>query len=389
MTDSQNGIVEVAPRSEEECAVVLSAAYEEGWKIRIRGCGSWIDPDAPADLAISTRMLTGISEQNPADLLMSARAGTPFQDLQNAAAKTGTWIALDPPGGERSLGSVLATGTAGPVRTGYGPVKNRILGLTLITAEGRMLRVGGRVVKNVAGFDLTSLAVGSFGSFGVITSAHIQLHALPAVDSTLVATGSLHAMLEAAFEVVGSGVTPASLELVSVNETGSRDWTLAIRLAGSETTVSAGREILTKAVSGLKLDTIAGDAAGRFWPSLARGVLRYPATFRVGVLPCDVGTAIEQISAEFQREGEFQATVSVPDGVIRWSCDASIQQLQSLRSACAITNRPLTLERAPGGVLDRVGHYGAYPDGIGALVESLRDVFDSRRGIVVPLGDPA
>jgi len=193
-----NGSVEVAPRSEQECSLLLAAAHERRWSVRLSGGGGWSKPDAPAELVISTRRMVGIPGLSPADLVLTARAGTVLEDVQATAAKEGTWVAMDPPGVRRSLGSVLATGTAGPLRSGYGAVRSRILGLTFITADGRIVRVGGRVVKNVAGFDLKSLLVGSFGAFGVITAAHVRLNALPAADLTLAAAGTRNALLEGA-----------------------------------------------------------------------------------------------------------------------------------------------------------------------------------------------
>ena len=128
---------------------------------------------------------------SPADLVATVQAGTPLEALRRRLADEGMWLALDPPGRpERSLGSVVATATAGPLRHGFGPVRDHVLGCTVATGDGRLVKAGGRVVKNVAGYDLTKLQVGGFGGFGIIAEAHLRLRALPRADVTLVARGT-------------------------------------------------------------------------------------------------------------------------------------------------------------------------------------------------------
>ena len=108
------GRVEVAPRSDKECALILSAAHREGWSVRIVGAGTWIPRGASVDLALSTRCLVGVPDLSPADMVLTAMAGTSFDEIQATAATEGTWIAMDPPGARRSLGSILATATSSP-----------------------------------------------------------------------------------------------------------------------------------------------------------------------------------------------------------------------------------------------------------------------------------
>jgi FAD/FMN-containing dehydrogenase len=109
------------------------------------------------------------------------------------------WLALDPPGRpERSIGSVIATATAGPLRHGFGPVRDHVLGCSVATGDGRLVNAGGRVVKNVAGYDLTKLQVGGFGGFGIIAEVHLRLRALPRADVTLLARGARDALTSGA-----------------------------------------------------------------------------------------------------------------------------------------------------------------------------------------------
>ena len=186
-----DGLPRATPDSDEAVAQVCRLAHEEGWKIRLEGRGTWLPADAPADLALSTRGLDRVVSVSPADLVATVQAGAPLENVRRRLADEGMWLPLDPPGRpDRSIGSIVATATAGPLRSGFGPVRDHILGCAVATGDGRLVRAGGRVVKNVAGYDLTKLQVGGFGGFGVVTEVHLRLRALPRSDATLTARGS-------------------------------------------------------------------------------------------------------------------------------------------------------------------------------------------------------
>src|SRR5437867_4781196 len=186
-----DGMPRATPDTPDALTLVCRLAHEEGWKIRVEGRGTWLPSDAPADLVVSTCGLEQIVSVSPADLVATVQAGAPLEALRRRLADEGMWLALDPPGRpERSIGSVIATATAGPLRHGFGPVRDHVLGSTVATGDGRLVKAGGRVVKNVAGYDITKLHVGGFGGFGIIAEAHLRLRALPRADVTLVARGT-------------------------------------------------------------------------------------------------------------------------------------------------------------------------------------------------------
>jgi glycolate oxidase FAD binding subunit len=142
------GLPRAIPDTADALSLVCRLAHDEGWKIRIEGHGTWLTADAPADLAVSTRALDQVISVSPADLVATAQAGVPLESLRRRLADEGMWLALDPPGRpERSLGSVIATGTAGPLRHGFGPVRDHVLGCTVATGDGRRVEGGGRGVK--------------------------------------------------------------------------------------------------------------------------------------------------------------------------------------------------------------------------------------------------
>src|SRR6266704_2291962 len=211
-----DGVPRVAPASPDAVALLLGTAREEGWHVRIEGAGTWLPADAPADLALTTRRLDKIPAIEPQDLSATAEAGIGCDVLRQQLADRGTWLALDPPGlAGRTLGSVIATATAGPLRHGFGAVRDHLLGVTFVTGDGRLVQSGGKVVKNVAGYDLTKLEAGGFGAFGVIVLVHLRLRALPRADQTLVLEGAREDLTQVAEDIAAAGIQPAALELVS------------------------------------------------------------------------------------------------------------------------------------------------------------------------------
>ena len=130
------GMPTVAPRTTEACALVLATANSEGWRVRITGGGSWNRVEGHADLALSSSGLSDVEEVRAADLVATVQAGVVRETLRLALADQGAWWPVDPPGIRRTVGSVVATATAGPLRSGLGGIRDHVLGLTVVTAEG-------------------------------------------------------------------------------------------------------------------------------------------------------------------------------------------------------------------------------------------------------------
>jgi glycolate oxidase FAD binding subunit len=129
--------------------------------------------------------LAGIVEYNPGDLTITALAGTPLQEIQATTAARGQWLPLDPPGSDGgSIGATLATASEGPLAGFLGRPRDLTIGLAFVSGDGKLVEAGGRVVKNVAGFDLVRLCVGSWGTLGAIVRTTLRLRALPAADES-------------------------------------------------------------------------------------------------------------------------------------------------------------------------------------------------------------
>jgi len=168
-------------------------------RLRVAGAGTWLDAGRPvaASETLSLADDRGIVEYVPGDLTLTARAGTRLADIVAATGAEGQWLPLDPWGGDAgTLGATLSTATAGPHAYSMGLPRDVVLGMEFVSGAGDVIQAGGRVVKNVAGFDLTRMMIGSWGTLGVITEATVRLRARPERTASLaIAVSSTHAAL--------------------------------------------------------------------------------------------------------------------------------------------------------------------------------------------------
>jgi glycolate oxidase FAD binding subunit len=382
-------IPNIAPTSPDALAHALALAHAEGWRVRLEGRRSWSPADAPADLAITTAALDRVVAVAPQDLVATVQAGAALDAVNRQLRTQAVWLAWDPPGAPgRSLGSVVATATAGALRHGFGPIRDHLLGCTLVTADGRIVRPGGTVVKNVAGYDLTRLMAGGFGAFGVIAELHLRLRAIPESDRTIVATGSRDTLLSAGRALLDAAIEAAACELVGPPHspsptTGTDDigWTLALRAMGAAEGVAAELE-RARRIAALPWIELPAPAALTFWHQNAAAAGEPPITIRLAALPADLDTALELVQHHL---GPAWVTAGVGSGAIRWAGDADVEALRTLRDLAARREIPLTLERGPWAVRERLGHYGSYRDGVGRIVGRLREVFDPAHLLQVAL----
>jgi glycolate oxidase FAD binding subunit len=178
----------LAPRSTHEVSAIVRDTPDEA-PLRIVGTGGWLSGGGPfADATpLSVRAVAGVVEYVPGDLVITVRAGTTLAELAAVTAEHGQMLAAAPYGDDTAtVGAFVSTGTASPLALGDLGVRDLVLGLEAVTGTGAVMRAGGRVVKNVAGFDLVRLLTGAHGTLGVITEVSLRLHARPLVDEVLV-----------------------------------------------------------------------------------------------------------------------------------------------------------------------------------------------------------
>ena len=162
---------------------------------------------------VSLRKLERITSYEPGDLVVTVQAGARLADLQAALAEQGQWLPVDPPYGNATIGGILATNSSGPRRLGYGTLRDHLIGLRVAGPDGTITRSGGRVVKNVTGFDLHKLHIGAFGSLGVLLEANFKLRPRPEITAAFVfscdSVEEAHALL---LKVFDSRLRPVALE---------------------------------------------------------------------------------------------------------------------------------------------------------------------------------
>jgi glycolate oxidase FAD binding subunit len=187
--------------------------------------------------------LRGRVEHLPDDLLATVGAGTSLAFLNESLAKAGQWWPLDPLGGG-TVGATIASACSGPLAATFGAPRDLVLGLTVVLADGRIVKAGGRVVKNVAGYDMVKLFTGSFGTLGIIAEAHLRLYALPQADETLVfASEDVRKLLDLAAALAERGrLAPAAIEILSPAAASAvaiaaDDWRMAVRWQGHDAAV--------------------------------------------------------------------------------------------------------------------------------------------------------
>jgi glycolate oxidase FAD binding subunit len=205
------------PSSESELAAALRWGDATGLGVVPRGGGTkadWGNPPVRAELILSTARLNRVIEHAWADLTVSVEAGCTIQKLQNALARHGQRIAVDPLWPERAtVGGILTTNDSGSLRIRYGALRDLIIGVTIALPDGTLASSGGKVVKNVAGYDLPKLATGALGTLGVITRANFRLHPMPRnVRSFTFAARDLDDANRVVLAVQNSRLTPTGLQ---------------------------------------------------------------------------------------------------------------------------------------------------------------------------------
>jgi glycolate oxidase FAD binding subunit len=222
--DAVDGVlpsIVASPSNTGEAAEVMRLAAERGLAVVARGDGTklnWGTPPSRVDLVVDTRRMREVVEHAAGDLIVHVQAGIRLADLQDALAPAGQRLAVDPvqpPGaGSGTVGGLVATAASGPLRLSHGAVRDLLIGVTIVRADGVVAKAGGKVVKNVAGYDLGKLLTGSWGTLGLVTEAVFRLHPLPdAARWVVVPVDSAEAANTLVQRVVHSQLVPTALEL--------------------------------------------------------------------------------------------------------------------------------------------------------------------------------
>lgn len=228
----------VEPTTEDEAATILAFANAERLKVVIRGGGTQLGlgtPPTGADILLSTRGLARVVEHEPGDMTATAEAGLTLAAFQEALGRAGQWLALDPAlPPDATIGGIVATAASGAHRLRYGGVRDQIIGVRIVRADGTIAKGGGKVVKNVAGFDLPKLFTGSLGTLGAIVTATFRVYPREASASTVLLRGAdASALGDLPLRLIATTLVPSAIDLTGT--LGAEEQTLAVRFEGSAT----------------------------------------------------------------------------------------------------------------------------------------------------------
>ncbi len=217
--DGQQPVAVASPDSPEQVAALLREAADGGLSVLVRGGGRHMHlgaPPGPIGLVISTKGLSDVVEYDAENLTITAQAGITLEQVQRVVGERGQMLPLDPPGGERAtLGGMAATNLAGPTRMRYGSPRDLVIGLRVALAEGALIRTGGKTVKNVAGYELTKLFVGSFGTLGAFCEVTVRLTPMPDSRALLIMSVPVGDVKDVTLKLLTSRLEVASLDVAN------------------------------------------------------------------------------------------------------------------------------------------------------------------------------
>ena len=336
----------VTPRSIEEAARLLSDLAADRPRVRILGGGTHLGIGHPfvPDTKVSTVLLDRIVAWEPDDLTVVVEAGVGVEELESTLAQKGQTALLHERPGGGTVGGALATGTSGWRRYRYGPLRDRVLETTLVTGEGRVVTAGGRIVKNVSGYDIPRLATGSLGALGLIARACLKLWPLPAACATVEVASAEEA-------------TARAFRPLAVLETRLRT---AVYLGGTPEEI----EGQAAALGGTPVE-------GLDWPEPPAG----PVRFSVRTPPSYLRSVVDRLAEGWDYVAQFgvgEVTVGA-DGV-------DLEELCDLRAAAEAAGGALVVLDAPADLYRKLDPWGTPPPSL-PIQRRLVELFDPGRMI--------
>jgi glycolate oxidase FAD binding subunit len=386
MNGSPGPAPEIAPATVAEVSAVLRDTG--GLAVVARGGGTksgWGAPPRRRDLVVDLRRLDRIVDHAAGDMVVQVQAGVRLDRLAAALAQVGQQWAVDSPSyddgttsGAGSVGGALAVGLAGPRRLRYGGVRDLLLGITMVRADGAVASAGGRVVKNVAGYDLGKLLCGSYGTLGLIVEATLRLHPLPAETTwATVTTADMPRAYAAVRTLVGGRYAPTAVEIDRPGR--GTPVTVAARFDGTVGAAAARAQAAAVSVGGVAVDGPPG-WFGR-WPGGPDGTLVEvvfpPAALVdvVGLVDAAAGGRGTVALRGSAGTAALQLALS-PEPAEGLAGDSVAGFLAVLREGLAAYGGHAVVRHGPEPVRRAVDVWGPVPPGVLALMRRVKDQFD-------------
>ena len=394
----------VLPASVQEMQEVLQFAVKKDLSVMPAGSGTKLgigNLPEKVDLVLATTCLNSVVEYEPADLTVTVEAGIRLAALQAVLAQHRQYLALDPPYTDRcTLGGIVATNASGSLRLRHGAARNQVLGLRVIQANGTVVKSGGKVVKNVAGYDLNKLYIGAFGTLGIITEITLKLSPIPAREAILVADfQNVQGAVDTGLSIIGSQILPMFVNLsinsdivspATDNATDTKGATLVAGFGGDPETVAwqlAQCQGIMEQNGALGVTITEGESRAH----LQEAIREFPAVDR------DTESVIAKLNLKRTGIAEFAAHVMdaswardvqvmalLGSGILYLSIpvasDTDFEVLASaltqLRQSAMEVRGNLIVEAAPPELKQHIDVWGPVGDTLG-LMKQVKDRFDA------------
>jgi len=347
----------IEPGNPQETASVLETAAKAGLRVIPRGGATkmdWGNPPRDGELIVSTRRLNRVLEHAWGDMTATVEAGCTFTQLQQTLAEHGQRVALDPLWPDRAtVGGILATNDSGSLRTRFGALRDLIIGITLALADGTLAKSGGKVVKNVAGYDLPKLATGSLGTLGIITQAIFRLHPVPPETRSLsFSTHDNAAMNGLVLKILDSTLIPTGIQVRAGNSFLPE---VDVRFEGTATGCEAQIEQTSRVASGARRIESSADvwnAPAMLWSGGEPSVV-----CKFTLLPADLGAFCDKLTRVSERLHLSWRLVAQAAGVGLLRLEGTdsaallaalhdlLERLESSRGSLAVLRCPLEVKR--------------------------------------------
>jgi glycolate oxidase FAD binding subunit len=343
----------------------------------------------PPLIAVSTDRLNHLIDHAVGDLTVTVEAGMRFAELQSILAKAGQFLAIDPAFPEQAtIGGIVATADTGSLRHRYNSVRDMLLGLSFVRADGQVAKAGGRVVKNVAGYDLMKLFTGSYGTLGIITQVTFRVYPLPEASQTVVLTGGAELIAQASAALLSSALTPVSVDLLSaqlaqlLNLTTSKEFALAIRFQGIQPSVQQQVNRVVELGQSLGLTSLPNAEVDKtLWEQVRKQMTlenqETSIACKIGVRPSEAITVLQQID-QIIPSATWYGQIHMGSGLGRLvfsASDLSLEQLLKVRSLCQSNSGFLSILKAPTALKQQIDVWG-YPGNALDLMQKIKQQFD-------------
>ena len=374
------------PPTPEVLAKIIKIAHEHRWRVLPCGSGSklnWGGLVKDADLVVSSDRLNRIIEHAVGDLTVTVEAGVKLSDLQQTLQQADQFLPLDPAYPDSAtVGGIIATADAGSWRQRYGGVRDLVLGLTFVGADGQLAKAGGRVVKNVAGYDLMKLFTGSYGTLGIITQATLRVYPLPPASATVLLVGENSAIATAAQTLRNSGLTPTAADLLSASvvqqlELGQGMGLLVRFQSISESVNQQTAQLETVAQQlGLQIEIAADEI--QLWEQLKQmgqsPTSTSAITCKIGVVPTAAVPILTQFAELTSNRGLGIVHANSGLGNLYWDTQEATEVIK-MRSLCQEQRGFLTVLESPPSLKQQLDTWG-YTGNALEIMRKLKQQFD-------------